>query len=71
MHPILRRPDRRTFAHKTHKAPVDHGGVAGVDVDADAVAGLGVAGAADGVQALQTRARTRMRAGWVSALRSG
>lgn len=54
MHRILRTPpDGETFAHKYTAAPVHHGAVAGVDVDADAVAGSGVSGAADGVQTLQ------------------
>lgn len=34
-------------------SPVGHGRVAGEHVDGDAAAGLGVAGAADGVEALQ------------------
>lgn len=33
--------------------PVNHGGVAGVHVDADAVAGLGVSSTTNGMQALQ------------------
>lgn len=52
MHPIPRRPIGRHL-HTNTSAPVGHGGVAGVDVDADAVARSGISGAADGVQALQ------------------
>lgn len=52
MHPILCRPIGRHL-HTNTSAPVHHGGVAGVDVDADAVARFGISGAADGVQALQ------------------
>lgn len=55
MHPIPRRPIGRHL-HTNTSAPVDHGGVAGVDVDADAVARSGVSGATDSVQALQRAA---------------
>lgn len=48
--------------HTNTSAPVDHGGVAGVDVDADAVAGSGISGAADGVQALR-RGNIRIKFG--------
>lgn len=34
--------------------PVNHGDVAGVDVDADAVSRFGIPGATDGVQTLQS-----------------
>lgn len=40
-------------------APVDHGGVAGVDVDADTVSRPGVSGAADGVQPLERTGEPR------------
>lgn len=42
-------------------APVNHGGVAGVDVDANTVPGFGVSGAADGVQALRRTAGAQFR----------
>lgn len=39
--------------HFHRKAPVDHGDVAGVDVDADTISRFGISSPADGVQTLE------------------
>lgn len=44
-------------------APVDHGDVAGIDVDADAVPRLGVSGPTDGVQTLEGTRQARSEEG--------
>lgn len=43
----------RDQTHLHTNAPVDHGDVAGVDVDADTVSRFGISGSTDGVQTLE------------------
>lgn len=46
-------PESHCGIHVHTDAPVHHGDVAGVDVDADAVSRLGISGTTDGVQTLE------------------